>query len=69
MKLTLTCDCGNAEMITINPVRMADYAQTEDSIYIDDFEIKGKKFYHNQSHPDESEIMCSNCNKSIYINI
>lgn len=69
MKLTLTCDCGNAEMITINPARMADDAETEDSIYINDFQIKGKKFYHYQSYPDVSEITCSNCNKSINLNI
>lgn len=69
MKLTLMCDCGNSETITINTVRMADYADTEDSIYIVDFETKGKKFYHHQSHPDESEITCSNCSKSMNLNI
>lgn len=67
MKLTLTCDCGNVETITINQKRMKEYCETVDSMYIDDFEKQDKRFTFIQTNPESATLVCSSCSKKIEI--
>jgi hypothetical protein len=69
MKLTLTCDCGNTDTIEINELKMNGSGDVEDTIYVDDFERKNQKFTHEQHHPDEVTIGCTQCQKTIQLKI
>jgi hypothetical protein len=63
LKLTLLCD-GNTETIEVNLTRMSEYAEDEETIYLDDFQ---QNFSSEQYYPDAIHLTCQHCRKEIKI--